>query len=636
MPRPNFKKVTFLCMQQLTNFPYIEEDFDALTNYELLSKVVEYLNKVIANENEQNESIIELYNSFNDLKNYVDNYFENLDVQDEINNKLDEMLEDGVLDQIIEQYLQSSAIWGFDTVADMKAATNLIDGSYARTLGYYSKNDGGGAIYKISETLPLTYYETLNNGLYAALNEEKSVVVNQLGAYGDGTHDDSVAIQRAIDNYSEIIFLQQTYLLENTITIDSINPQTIKGINNNSIIKIDSNIYAFTIENLKDKVISDLYFDITSGGILETTNNDMNIDFSIKNITGNITDSNNDIIKIVDLHHLKIENINLKNNSPESSPTAIKLDGVVNGTINKNYIGYFENGIKFSNVSTKTNEGIIISENLFYQNKNQIINDTTNTLLFIDINNNTFDYCETSGIKLQNIESSIINNNYIGINNENCNPIYIRQINNPHIDLSIIENKILNYKTSMVNPFIKINDTSDNIQNGLKIYGNHVTGYKIFAEINKVNYGTVLNNTSQTSISPNTYLSGDSINNIKYDNNHNGGAPIYMHSFQSKNRNLYEEYTDVKSDISHDTWYKPAGSNGFYLYITFANTTQTSVLVYLSLSKDGVNTLGAGNLSISKDVIYSCACIYVPAGYSFKYTTANSSDILIQNAHAMY
>ena len=27
--------------------------------------------------------------------------------------------------------------------------TNLINGSYAKTLGYYSKNDGGGSLYKI-------------------------------------------------------------------------------------------------------------------------------------------------------------------------------------------------------------------------------------------------------------------------------------------------------------------------------------------------------------------------------------------------------------------------------------------------------------------------------------------------------
>ena len=34
----------------------------------------------------------------------------------------------------------------------MKSATNLINGSYARTLGYYNKNDGGSATYKITNT----------------------------------------------------------------------------------------------------------------------------------------------------------------------------------------------------------------------------------------------------------------------------------------------------------------------------------------------------------------------------------------------------------------------------------------------------------------------------------------------------
>lgn len=101
----NFKKLTYLCMQRLTNFPYIEEDFDALTNYQLLSKVVEYLNEVIKNSNEQNKVITEYTNAFVELKNYVDSYFENLDVQEEINNKLDEMANDGTLTNLIKNYV---------------------------------------------------------------------------------------------------------------------------------------------------------------------------------------------------------------------------------------------------------------------------------------------------------------------------------------------------------------------------------------------------------------------------------------------------------------------------------------------------------------------------------------------------
>ena len=45
-----FKKLTPFKLQVLENFPFIDEDFDAITNYELLCKVVEYLNNTVENE----------------------------------------------------------------------------------------------------------------------------------------------------------------------------------------------------------------------------------------------------------------------------------------------------------------------------------------------------------------------------------------------------------------------------------------------------------------------------------------------------------------------------------------------------------------------------------------------------------
>ena len=41
--KEDLKILTPFKMQVLTNFPYIEADFDALTNYQLLCKIVEYL-----------------------------------------------------------------------------------------------------------------------------------------------------------------------------------------------------------------------------------------------------------------------------------------------------------------------------------------------------------------------------------------------------------------------------------------------------------------------------------------------------------------------------------------------------------------------------------------------------------------
>ena len=57
----------------LQNFPFIEEDFDALTNYGLLCKIVEYLNKVIASQNEVQGVTEDIVTAFNNLYDYVKN-----------------------------------------------------------------------------------------------------------------------------------------------------------------------------------------------------------------------------------------------------------------------------------------------------------------------------------------------------------------------------------------------------------------------------------------------------------------------------------------------------------------------------------------------------------------------------------
>lgn len=89
----------------LQNFPFIEADFDAITNYQLFCKLGEEINKIIEKVNKSGEQTENLTNAFIELQNYVNDYFENLDVQNEINNKLDEMVEDGTLAKIINQEL---------------------------------------------------------------------------------------------------------------------------------------------------------------------------------------------------------------------------------------------------------------------------------------------------------------------------------------------------------------------------------------------------------------------------------------------------------------------------------------------------------------------------------------------------
>lgn len=133
----------------LQNFPYIEDDFDALTNWQLFCKLGKEMNKIIEKCNLTGEQVEQLTNAFNTLKAYVDNYFENLDIQEEVNIKLDEMAQSGELAELISQYLESQAIIGFNNNEALSLAQNLANGSFARTYGKVTYNDGKGAFYKI-------------------------------------------------------------------------------------------------------------------------------------------------------------------------------------------------------------------------------------------------------------------------------------------------------------------------------------------------------------------------------------------------------------------------------------------------------------------------------------------------------
>lgn len=114
----DYKNMTPFKWFVLENFPFIENDFDAINNYRLFSKVVEYLNKTIDN-----------VNVLGNLVEQFSDYFDNLDVQEEINNKLDEMVEDGTLVTIIQNYL------------DGKISTKTQVSSLGITPGNLTNND---------------------------------------------------------------------------------------------------------------------------------------------------------------------------------------------------------------------------------------------------------------------------------------------------------------------------------------------------------------------------------------------------------------------------------------------------------------------------------------------------------------
>ena len=176
---------------------------DSLSYYELLCKVVAYLNDVIENVDGLKIDIDKLLAAYGKLEDYVNNYFNNLDVQQEINVKLDIMASDGTLAQIINEQIFNelnskvtilegnvrdinteidninadianiNTFKNYPNVESLKNA-NLNIGETALTNSYYDGGVGGGTYDIIAKANIIPddgKYIELTNGNVAVLRE---------------------------------------------------------------------------------------------------------------------------------------------------------------------------------------------------------------------------------------------------------------------------------------------------------------------------------------------------------------------------------------------------------------------------------------------------------------------------------
>lgn len=305
--------------------------------YARVNMLIRMFNKLSKNTKDEierfetsvNETVADYIEKFNQLHDYVQDYFDNLDVQQEINHKLDDMVEDGVLQEIIADYLNSKAVFGYDTVSDMKTATNLIDGSYARTLGYYAKNDGGEALFKIrtmtnddvvDETL--IYEMDGDNNLVAELIIDDSMNVKQFGIKSDGTTDNTTKMNRVLSlGRNTLYFPDGTYLFNSILTIDNCRVITGQSVRN-TIIKAPDGFISWD-DNGSYRSISNMTIDGVSA-----------------------TDSNVGIEGIFAFS--KMENLTIKNYYIGFKP----LVGSWINNFDNIYFGYCTNGIYNSGIST--------------------------------------------------------------------------------------------------------------------------------------------------------------------------------------------------------------------------------------------------------------------------------------------
>ena len=95
-----FKPFRFWCQKVL---PLVYDD--SLSYYELLCKLVKYLNDMLAQLETMGDDITNLQALYVELKNYVDHYFDSEDFEQMVSDKLDEMAEDGTLAELINNVL---------------------------------------------------------------------------------------------------------------------------------------------------------------------------------------------------------------------------------------------------------------------------------------------------------------------------------------------------------------------------------------------------------------------------------------------------------------------------------------------------------------------------------------------------
>lgn len=333
----DMKNLTPFKLCVLQNFPFIEADFDAITNYQLLCKVVEYLNKVIDNNNKQNNNITQLEQNFITLYNYVKDYFDNLDLQNEINNKIDELITTGEFNSFLSG-IYTPEMFGAkgdgvtdDTEAIQKAlAFNNVNISknylITENLVLHSnlKVFGGGTITKKSEFND----SYLNHSIFSCTNSN-NIDINNIVLISNSL---AISVHGCSNvNITNLIINSEKYSIlisdsekneSNGITISNIKLENDVTIISSDGIHIDggcSNIYVTNVSG-------------TTGDDFIALNAIEGIRKTIKNIIiDNIKCSGYAGVRLYGQLNCVIENVSI-NNSYINSENGIRLTNIIGFT----------------------------------------------------------------------------------------------------------------------------------------------------------------------------------------------------------------------------------------------------------------------------------------------------------------
>lgn len=531
----------------------------SLTYEEQLLCIGKYLEEtVIPALNNNAEAVLELQNLYISLKNYVDNYFDNLDVQNEINNKLDEMIKDGSLQEIIISYLQIQGILAFDNVSDMQNSTNLLNGSFVKTYGFYNRNDNGGSFYKIRTKTTndnidnITLIELSNSSLVAELIIELNMNAQQFGANTNLTTANNHYIQTALNSCLNIT-ISENYLIDIDVQL--------KPQNNSRIFLNNSTLTAIPSPNGTTSSNMTCFFNLTNLSNINLSGNNSQLIGERQNHE-NTTAQHGFGIFIENSQNIEINNLQFNNNTGDGiiiqgNSSNISINNIICSNNHRQGLSLCGgNNISiinsiFQNTNGTTPEaGIdlepfgnnllsnILIENCKFLNNNgdglHAFNEGLTEQSWIDkinILNNYFSNNQKYALNLDNINKGIVNitNNIIF---NNINGIRLNLLNNARISNNEISNpsnnfNILNSSFNLITNnnihdcptssgiVIGNNSTFNQIQNN-HIFNNGYHGIACFASSSSTlsNYNII----SDNAIFNNSQQTPGSFDNINIDN----------------------------------------------------------------------------------------------------------------------
>ena len=261
---------------------------DNLTVIECLNFLIKFLNDtVIPAFNENDEHVEEIKKQIEALQKYVDSYFDSLDIQTEVDHKLDQMASSGQLADIIAQYLGLAGVLAYNTIADMAAAKNLVNGSICRVLGNTNYATGDGSFYRVRTLIntdvvdgvnlvAITAAPTLVAERIHSLDTSKPINVLYYGVKADGVTDNTTLLQKIIDDNPRavIYFPSGDYLIKGGLKVKHKYPVSFK-LENDARLFTDVDITCLidlgTERDNTDyfNVETDSYRTIIEGGVID-------------------------------------------------------------------------------------------------------------------------------------------------------------------------------------------------------------------------------------------------------------------------------------------------------------------------------------------------------------------------------